>query len=314
MAALQSSGMTVHAQEAGLVEEACRASTICATDFTYHLTLAILTGLVTLSLVATILHIRKASSLVTEERERTQAERDAFDAFARRVAALEPTADVAAQPASTQSGTVLATSPSVPANQPMDDDLETVTTAYRDTIMDVPHYEDEYAESLKQNLTAEFSYELATAIVDGSQLTPELQSAIIDQSKQARDRRDRLIEALDREAKELATAKDTLGSIDTTADKLTDWALEQQSFNDLHHAWECLQRLEERCADLLEQRQEYLNADRFPNRRGTGDPSLQEYLYQPLEVSHPVLADTAALTDRLQAAQHRVLDQLTRRV
>lgn len=314
MAALQSSGMSVHAQEAGLVEEACQTATFCATDPTYQLILALLTGIVTLTLLATFLHIREASSLVTEERERTNAERDAFDAFARHVATLDSSTDVAVQPASSQNGTVLTTSPSVASSPPMDDNLETVANAYQDTVMSVPHYDEEYAESLKQNLAAEFSYELATAVVDGNQLTPELQTALVEQSKQARDRRDRLIEALDRESTQLAKANETLGSIDTTTDKLTDWTLEQQSFNDLHHVWQCLQRLEEKCANLIEHRQEHLQNNSFPNPRAGSKPSLQEYLYQPFEVTHPILADATTYTDRLQTAQHRVLDQLTRRV
>ncbi len=315
MAALRSSGMTVHAQQAELVEEACRSTLACTTtDPVYHLLIALVTGLLTLAVVASVLHLRDALSLVDEERSHTAAERDAFEDFAREVAALEPTAGPVAQSASARSAPVMTQASAIPADPPPDDGLETVAAAYRNTVMDVPHYGDEYDESLAENMTAEFGQELAATIVDGSRLTPGLQNALIEQSQDAKERRDRLINALDRETEELEEAHDALSSINETTEELTSWLAGNRSFDELMHAWESLHRLEQDCSRLLSRRQERLQTGILSGHTRKNAPSLQEYLYGSLPVSYPVLAEGSALADRIQTAQRQVLDQLTRRV
>lgn len=315
MAALRSSGMTVHAKEAELVEEACRSTLTCtSTDPVYHLLLALVTGLLTLAVVASVLHLRDALSLVDEERSHTAAERDAFENFAREIAALEPTAEPAAHSASTGSGPVMTQASAIPADRPPDDGLDTVASAYRNTVMEVPHYREEYGESLAENMTAEFGQELAAAVVDGSRLTPVLQNALIEQSQDAKERRDRLINALDHETEQLEDAYDSLSSINETTDELTSWFAGYRSFDELMHAWESLHRLEQDCSRVLRRRQERLQTGILSGHTRKNAPSLQEYLYGSLPVSYPVLAEGSALADRIQTAQRQVLDQLTRRV
>ncbi|MFC6726651.1 hypothetical protein ACFQE1_20230, partial [Halobium palmae] len=49
-----------------------------------------------------------------------------------------------------------------------DDGLREVRAAYRDTVMGMAHYDDEYGEPLATNMAAEFSEELAGAVADGT--------------------------------------------------------------------------------------------------------------------------------------------------
>lgn len=315
MAALRSSGMTVHAQEAGLVEEACRSTLACtSTDPVYHLLIALVTGLLTLAVVASVMHLRDALSFVDEERSHTAAERDAFEDFAREVAALDPTAEPAAQSVSASTAPVMTQASAIPPDPPPDDRLEAVAAAYRNTVMAVPHYGVEYGESLAENMAAEFGQELAATVVDGSQLTPGLQNALIEQSQDAKERRDRLIHSLDRETEELEEAYDSLSSINEATEELTSWLARHRSFDELSHAWESLNRLEQDCTRLLHRRQERLQTGSLSGHTRKNAPSLQEYLYGSLPVSYPVLAEGTALADRIQTAQRQVLDQLTRRV
>lgn len=307
--------MTVHAQKAQLVEEACRTTLACtSTDPAFHLLIALVTGLLTLAVVASVLHLRDALTLVDEERSHTAAERDALENFAREVAALDPTAEPAAQSVSASGAPVMTQARTIPAEPPPNGDLDTVASAYRNTLMAVPHYADEYDESLAENMAAEFGQELAAAVVDGSQLTPGLQTALINQSQEAKERRDRLIHALDRETDELEDAHDSLSSMNGATEELTSWLDSHRSFDELSQAWESLHRLEQDCSRLLTHRQERLQTGILSGHSRKNAPSLQEYLYGSLPVSYPVLAEGTALADRIQTAQRHVLDQLTRRV
>ncbi|WP_456264523.1 DUF7260 family protein, partial [Aeromonas schubertii] len=54
------------------------------------------------------------------------------------------------------------------------DGLNDVQQAYRETVMSIAHYDEEYDEPLAQNLAFEVGEELAAAIMTHSQLTPYL--------------------------------------------------------------------------------------------------------------------------------------------
>lgn len=263
----------------------------------------LMTGLLALLLAATIAHLKNAHDVLDEERERTRAERDAFAEFERRIAAIE-----AAPAEATARGSGGVTPLSMASGG---GELERIKDVYRDTVMAIPHYEEEYDECLETNMAAEFSEEVAAAVADGRSLTPQLKGALVGQSRQARGQRDEFLGQLDREARELSEGRRTVVDIETTLSRLNEIPIDQRSFPELLDLWERLEDLEGRCRDLLVARQRAIQRQRADmNRSG---PTIQEYLYDSLPVTYPVLAAGTTLTEHVRTARSRVASAVTRR-
>lgn len=254
-----------------------------------------------IALVAGVIeHCRQALGAVDEERERTEDERAAFAAFARRVAEIEPGTPAA----STDGGEVAA------VTRPPDPAIERVKEAYRDTVMAVPHYDEEYGESLESNVAAEFSAGLAAALSSGEQLTPQMRTLLVRAATDASERRTDFLDVLDDEECQLSAAESSLACIDAGLDD-TESGL-ALSFDELHERYHCLEDLESECESLLERRQRQIDAQRasVPG----SDADIQEYLYRRLPVTYPVLADSMGLVRRITARRRELVDALSRRV
>lgn len=307
--ALQSDSISVHANDVGLADEVCRAAFQCGTpDALVHLVVFFATGLLTVFVLAAIIHLREARATVSEEQSRTAAEHDAFATFARRIAAIDP-GSPAVQPASSSGPTATLTA----EPHPPDEALEQVTAAYRETVMAVPHYDEDYDETLATNMAEEFGEEIATAVVSGSQFTQQLKQALMHGSRDAQNRRRELLSGLDREAEDLDEAMDAFGEIDAAIDAVDESPLTDRSFDGLAAIWERLGEIEDRCNRIIDRRQQRIHEWSMSGPRDAAAPTLHEYLYQPLSVTYPILADGTGLADRIRTAQHRVLIALTRR-
>lgn len=120
-------------------------------------------------------HVRSARERVATERQRTSAERDAFAQFTDRIADLDTSATNSPvgidQPAVAQ--------PILRSGSQSDTQLADARDAYRDTVMNVSHYTDEYDESLDEHITAELSPDVATALTTSDQFTSPLQEQLI---------------------------------------------------------------------------------------------------------------------------------------
>lgn len=272
---------------------------------------------VALGCFAAFAYVNEARSCCREERRRVADERDAFAEFADRVAGLSPT-DAAGQEDAGNGGR---STDGAPANaggairmqsgrsvdSGWDPDLERVVDAYRETVTAVPHYEEEYDDTVAESLAEELGYDTAVATVSGKTLSSGLQSALVTRSRQARANRVELIDAIDEELDALDDAEATLSTIDRERRNLLDH-LEGVSrtvtFDAAIDVWNRLSLLEERCDDAVESRQDRL---RDPPMETDDGPPLYEYLYSPLpETSYPVLAQFSQLADGLRADRRRI--------
>lgn len=309
MAAALPLSISVHANRLDAVEEVCGPALGCGpSDVLGQLLLLVVTGLVAVFLLAAIQRVAEARSEVAEERSRTATEQDAFSRFARQVARLDPQPS-AYQLASTDGvgSTATVASPSAP-----DHGIQAVREAYEATVLAMPHYEEEYAEPLTRHMAEEFGEEVATAVSDGGQLTPELQQVLVDRAREAATERERLMRRLDHEADALEGADDQLRAIANDLDRDRRPPLRELGFDQLVDEWHRLGELESRLSRLLADRQDLLgsNGGRFG---GYGQLELNGYLYADLETVFPVLSDGALLADRVKAARSRVLSVLTSR-
>lgn len=269
-----------------------------------HLLIVLWAGAFTLVVIATVMHILEARSACDRERSRTRAEREAFERFARRVSGID-----ASVPTRIPAGEATLVQQSA-----TDDRLKQVRAAYRDTVMDVPHYVEEYDEPLAQNMRAEFGDDIATAVMGGSGFTPQLKDVLIERADDARRQRAELLHILDGELAALDEAEATIGRLDAALAEIESEPQAEVGFPELAGRWRRLDDLEERAREFLAARQAEIRERDAVGGRLDESIALHSYLYDSLGVSYPALADGVALVDRIRTARRRVLASLTERV
>lgn len=306
--AAQPLSVPVHANQLDAVNEVCQSAIGCARgDLFEQLLLLVATGIIALVLVAVAVHIREALPLVREERSRTATEQEAFTRFARAVARLDAPGP-AVQLGAGQGATSVVSASLAPQNR----GLDAVRSAYEDTVLAMDHYEEEYGEPLAEHMRQELGEEVATAVEQNQQLTRPLQQALVARAREAALDRERLMTRLDHEVEALEAAEDELTAVAEAVDDARGRPLDGRSFPELTDEWHRLGELESRLRRLLSRRQEARQPIAFDDP-GAGQPSLNAYLYEPLETRFPVLADATALADRVKDVRRRVLLALTRR-
>ena len=258
-----------------------------------------------LAVVATVVHLRRARSACEDERDRLLAERRAFERFVRRVEEIEP---VDAMGTTVQAGATASMSHSIDG-----DELSTVEDAYRETVMSVDHYENDYGESVRENMAAELGADVTTAVLDGQRFHPQLKVAIMTKCTEAYETRTNVLRDIDGEAGQIEDARSEIESVEATLERLDSRSLLDKSFEDLREDYAELCDLETDCEALLADRQETVTA-REPSPEPDEGHDFHAYLYDPLEVSYPVLAATLSTLSTVRSARRRVLDSLTRRV
>jgi hypothetical protein len=247
--------------------------------------------------------IPEAIEAVREERRRTEAELEAFEAFATEMQELDAAEDPQ-QAVHDGDGVVFRNSPSrVGAT------TESVRALYRETVMDVDHYEEEYSEPLRTNVAAELGSDFGTALATTTTLTRPLQQALIRASyATVRDRKgfEGLVES---ELESLTDAKTRLRSAAETVDQIPGRDLTDQSITELNAQTQRLRTVEQECESLIESRQaDYVDA---PEEEGL---NFREYLYTQYEWTHPVVGDALDVIRNIRETKRRiqtsVVDQL----
>jgi hypothetical protein len=252
--------------------------------------------------------IEAAETALDDERECLEDERAAFAQFRKRVANMDVSASATPTATTKVKNAIMGTSqPTASVAQ-----LEQVQDVYRETVMSVPHYEEDYDLSLTEDLAEEFGPELASAFATVDSLTPPLHETLLTTSQQATEGRAAVLDALDREAENLQHTRDTLEELNTTLTELNQRPLTAWSKEELTAGSERLADLEAQCDELAAQRQSQLHSQRIRGPKHT-DEELNEYLYESLPVTYPVLADIAEFTSHLCTARQRLEQALITR-
>lgn len=254
-------------------------------------------------------HDRVADAVGTVDREIEYIadERAAFDRFRARLSKVEPWT-----PAEGEGGgagalaTAGATSVLSRSEPTTGTGLRTVRTAYRETVMAVPHFEAEYDDTLRANLAAECGADVAAQVVDGTRLTPPLYRALAAAADRAVDERSRFRRSLERERDSLTTVRDDLAAcerrLDGIAADLDGADGEAPSALD-----ERLADAESTCAKLADERQELVHGRPSVPLSGVDGVSLVSFLYGDRERRCPALAAVADCLERVRDLRTRCL-------
>jgi len=215
-----------------------------------------------------------AASHIEREQAELAVERDAFREFRERVTEIEPTpaASTPRRLAADRNGGGHSNS------------LDRVRSAYRETVMDVPHYEDVYEESFEAHVAAEFGSELAHQLCEESaaSFTLPLRERLRVAAQRAIEERRALLDRLDDEGDSVAAARSDLAVVlqPLSSTVIPEW-----------HRETFARRLDA----IAERRQETLH-DRGDLPDGS-DYSLSTYLYRDDPWSHPVLTAVARVRE-----------------
>ncbi len=155
--------------------------------------------------------------------------------------------------------------------------LQRVRTAYRETVMPVPHFDAEYGDSLWENVAIEFGVDIASQVTGDGQLTQmlrEVHAGLADCEQRAHALGDAATEA----------QGDELIDLDTR-----------------------FAALEETCDDLAAERQRVIHRRGESRISGITGDSLAGLLYADLETTCPALREIARCVDTIRSHRRRCL-------
>ncbi len=280
--------------------EVCLAG-FCAPEATVQTAAVLVFGLLTVLVLVGLAHVYEARDALGEERERVAAERDAFRRFAARAETITVSTGA-------RTGT---DAPVAVRTKPPDSGMGTVREAYRETVMGVPHFDDEYGEDLVTNAAAELSPEVAAALAGDGPLTPQLRDALATQGREAAASRENLLGAIDGEREEIREATDRLERLKQDVTDIDDDFL-PYTYAELEAAYDRLGSRREDIGDVVEKRQRDLRAE-SAGAQGIDGHDLCRYVYGDLDTTYPVLSDAAELVERIDEVESRVVRSLLRR-
>lgn len=182
--------------------------------------------------------------------------------------------------------------------------LTNVRELFADTVMSVPHYYDQYDESIAEHLAGEFSDELAAAVLRGTHLHSQLKQSLLEATRHALDTRGTILEMIDDERTDLDRVEASLRSVVDEFVSVRNQPVDDLEFNALRLTRVRLCDLRDRCDELAAQRQQFVQGDqRTPL---AADLDFSTYLYGSCEHRYPILSVIATLGDRIEQELHRV--------
>lgn len=253
-------------------------------------------------------NVRGALTAVRAECESVAAEHEALARFVDRLEEL-PTTQL--QGTSVQgAGIGVASTTSTPST----DGMAAVEEAYRETVMAVDHYEQDYGEPFAQHLATEFGEEIAGAVVANDRLTPQVKSALLTGAREGQQQREKYLQAMEREREQLKEAESLFGSIGDRCEAVDGQRLRRRSFEELQRRLEDLFEERERLVDTLDTRQEQLQKGVTFGWDRRDAESVYRYLYADIDATYPVLADGTALLERMKDVESRLTTAVTARL
>ncbi|WP_418284224.1 DUF7260 family protein [Halorubrum sp. DTA46] len=271
--------------------------------------------------------LRAARQTLRVERRRTVDEREAFEAFRTRVRRVSTGTATGTDPRlrSDGSGAEVDTAggfgapgrlgrlPGTDRGAVAGSPLVAIRDAYADTVMSVPHYEAEYDDTYESSLAAEFGPDLAVALTREPTLDDRSKSALLSETDEAIEERERLLDALDTESESIDRAADRLCSILGEIATLSGTDRSELGFGALDAYRVRTLTLREGCDSVAARRQRELAGIGRSLRLSDAVPDLATYLYHDLPVTYPVLATVGAVGDRLEGLRRSIERALIRR-
>ena len=276
----------------------------------------IVTGvaLVGVAALVALAYVRTASEECRRERRRVRDEHDAFVEFADRVETLDA---VSPEPATDGSARPLTTRHRIGGSaSAMDVTLRRVLSIYKETVMSVPHYEEEYDETVSDSLAAELGPDAATSLAANGTLSPPAQRELVRRSREVATARASLVDAIETELDALSDVDAELTAIDRRRRNLMEHLAEVggDKANAAIDVWSRLDDLEAEAESVATERQQRLRDPPMqpdPTITDAEDMAFYDYLYGGDDgPKHPVLSQVAEVTAAIRNDRECTVSQI----
>lgn len=246
--------------------------------------------------------IPDARRALRRERHILQTEADAFTRFCRRVQSVDVDAESADSMPARSATTTLAT------RRDHADSTASVAIreAYVETVMDAPHYAAEYGDTYWESVASEFGAELAVALRQAARVTPLLRDQLLAAARESKRSRKRLCSDLYDEASALDAAERTLRAVHEDLVAIRSRPFYGCPPHELRQLLADLDALEADCQDLAVRRQAGDLEPKTVHVPSAEARPLNEYLYQSLSSSHPLLSAVGRASDEVATTARRI--------
>jgi hypothetical protein len=179
--------------------------------------------------------------------------------------------------------------------------IQNLRETYRETVMNIPDFETTYDESLKENLKEELSPSSAEVLLSNAPLTQKRKRDLLIETNIAIERREQLLTQLSHEKESLERTFSELVDINESVEELPEDPLDQCTFEEVLDIWERYDVLQQRCKQLLEERQREIHQRAENVQVGEKEHIVNKYLYEDLRTPYPVLSAIATTCEVIQS-------------
>ena len=253
--------------------------------------------------------------VVDEEISHTRAEQDALRSFRDRLSeiiGLSPrrTTDPVVATA-TDSNDGLCIRSQVAASNTAADIIGAVRTAYQETFMSLPFYEEEYGEPYTESLSAEFGEDIAIALTRAECFTPAVRSSLFEQIDVALEERRRGIDICHEERNSIEMAHEKIASVVEEHESLAKIAFDEQPYEQLQYYRDRCLRQQDHCDKVALRRHKTLNRRREQYDFGGENSMFCSYLYTEIESVYPILSICSSVASNVTETREQIERALT---
>ncbi|MFC7072553.1 hypothetical protein ACFQJ7_14015 [Halovenus rubra] len=256
-------------------------------------------------------NINQARVRVEDEQEIVDGKIDGFDSFIDRVTELS-----VESPSSTAPGITATGGGHFGADSSADDRCRAVRTAFAETVHPHSLNDIDGSESLLETIRSEFTNSVAVALAPTTEtsFSTELKEILLSEANARRAEVSIFSQVLTDETTRIDAACEAV-------DEMTQWIvtvdqtpLTDEGFDELRERHERLCRYRDRCDELVQQRQAFIQTSTSESADiGIQHEQLVSYLYQDLPVEYPILSTLTRLYTVCAECQDVVRQHLLRR-
>jgi len=238
--------------------------------------------------------LSEAREALRAEQRKLRAERDAFREFDSRVGELTLSHPPEQQKVTRSLQVTGRTSA-----------IKLIRGPYKETIMDVPHYNKEYGETFLENVRVELGPEIAKILEAGTVFTPPLKQTIRTSARTASERREMVLAVLETEASMLENTATFCDEVQPLPDLRSETTFER-----LCALAEQLEKHESRAEMQLMERQQILHNLESHHSRNGESILLSEYLYDSLSTNYPILQTLTRLLEDVRNTRSEIAQRI----
>lgn len=178
--------------------------------------------------------------------------------------------------------------------------LGRVRDAYEATVMSVSHYDEDYGDTYRESVIAEFGPEIGVALTERPRFQPYLKRATIGKARSCRDDRESFLETLEVESRSATAVGGELRGVQQELREFESGSGSTAGYGTLEAEWRRLDTLAETLDRLATTRQQAIIRQRREFTAPSSAPDIPTYLYTDSGADYPLLAFCVRLRKRVR--------------